>query len=70
MGLLHAMPAVLRTVARSNAVPGLTLAPGVVVDAVAGVYARVVRPGLVTQGDPVLVEDGPGGDDNGGRRHL
>ncbi|GAA2884494.1 hypothetical protein GCM10020220_088380 [Nonomuraea rubra] len=39
----------LRTVARHNRVPVFDLAP----QACAGVYARVLRPGVVRKGDPV-----------------
>ncbi len=65
-GDLGREPAVLRTVARSIAVPSLTLAPGVVVEAVAGIYARVVRPGDVAPGDVVSIEAGSGGGGSGG----
>ncbi len=50
-------PAVLRAAARSNTVPSLTLAPGAPVEAVAGVYARVLRPGRVAVADEVFVEE-------------
>jgi len=51
-------PAVLRAIARANAVPSLTKAPGETVEAVVGVYARVVHPGVIATGDALFVEEG------------
>ncbi|HMQ54357.1 MAG TPA: MOSC domain-containing protein [Anaerolineae bacterium] len=46
-------PDILRTVTRHNAVASVTVAPGVVFPAVAGIYAGVVQGGLVHCGDSV-----------------
>lgn len=44
---------VLRTVTAHSAAPSVTAAPGVVFPAVAGVYARVTRPGRVRRQDAI-----------------
>ncbi|MBC8078473.1 MAG: MOSC domain-containing protein, partial [Chloroflexales bacterium] len=44
-------PGILRTIAQQNSAPSATLAPGVVMPAVAGVYASVVRGGMLHVGD-------------------
>lgn len=44
-------PGILRTAAQENAVASVTLAPGVVLPAVVGVYARVLTGGTVGAGD-------------------
>lgn len=44
---------ILRTLAEHNAVASATLAPGVVLPAVAGVYARVLQEGTVQRGQSV-----------------
>lgn len=44
---------ILRTVAQHNAVASVTLAPGVVFPAVAGVYASVLQSGTICRGDLV-----------------
>ncbi len=44
---------ILRTVAQHNAIASVTLAPGVVFPAVAGVYANVLQGGTICQGDSV-----------------
>ena len=49
-------PAILRTVARHNAVASVTLAPGVVLPAVAGVYAGVLQAGTLRRGDSVWLQ--------------
>jgi uncharacterized protein YcbX len=46
---------ILRTLHQHNAAASVTLAPGVVFAAVAGVYARVFREGLLRRGDAVWV---------------
>lgn len=48
-------PGILRTAAQHNAVPSETRAPGTLLRAVAGVYAAVLRGGMVRPGDPVRV---------------
>lgn len=47
---------ILRTVSQHNAVASVTLAPGVVFPAVAGVYAQVRHVGTICQGDAVWLE--------------
>jgi len=47
---------ILRTIAQYNAVASATLAPGVVLPAVAGVYANVTEDGWLRCGDPVWLE--------------
>jgi uncharacterized protein len=49
-------PGILRTIARYNAAASATAAPGVVLPAVAGVYASVLRGGTIRRGDPVWLE--------------
>ena len=49
-------PGILRTVSQHNAVASVTLAPGVVLPAVAGVYALVQQHGTIRQGDAVWFE--------------
>jgi uncharacterized protein YcbX len=44
-------PGILRTLTQHNAAASVTLAPGVVFSAVAGVYASVLREGLLRRGD-------------------
>jgi uncharacterized protein YcbX len=46
---------VLRTITAHSAAPSVTAAPGVIFPAVAGVYARVTRPGVLRQGDHVAL---------------
>lgn len=46
-------PKILQTIARHNAVASLTLLPGTMLHAVAGVYGSVITPGPVRQGHPV-----------------
>lgn len=46
-------PAILRTIAQYNAVASATLAPGVVLPAVAGGYASVRQGGLIRRDDPI-----------------
>ena len=46
---------ILRTVARHSAAASATIAPGAVLPAVAGVYATVLRDGLVRRGDAVRI---------------
>lgn len=48
-------PDTLRTVGRYNAVSSATLAPGVVMPAVAGIYASVLQGGVLCRGDSVWV---------------
>lgn len=49
-GELPRDPAILRALTAHSAAPSATLAPGVVFPAVAGVYIRVTRPGLLRVG--------------------
>jgi MOSC domain-containing protein YiiM len=42
---------ILRAIDQHSAVPSVTLAPGVMLPAVAGVYARVLQGGLLRRGD-------------------
>ncbi len=49
-------PHILRTIAQHNSVASVTLAPGVVLPAVAGVYAAVLGVGTLSQGDIVCLE--------------
>jgi uncharacterized protein YcbX len=44
---------ILRTVGQHNAVASVTLAPGVVFSAVAGIYANVLQDGTIGRGDKV-----------------
>jgi uncharacterized protein YcbX len=46
-------PGILRTVAQHNTAASVTLAPGAVLSAVAGAYARVLQSGMLQHGDPV-----------------
>jgi uncharacterized protein YcbX len=52
-------PGILRAITEHSAAPGVTLAPGVLFPAVAGVYAAVTRAGLVRVGDS-LTPTAPG----------
>jgi uncharacterized protein YcbX len=47
---------ILRTVGQHNRVASVTLAPGVVLPAVAGVYAKVLHGGRICRGDAVRLE--------------
>ena len=49
-------PGILRTAAQENAVASVTLAPGVVLPAVVGVYASVLHAGEVSRGEAVWLE--------------
>lgn len=49
-------PEILRTIAEHNAVASATLAPGVVLPAVAGAYASVQSGGTIRRGDTVWLE--------------
>lgn len=49
-------PGILRIIAQFNAAPSATLAPGVVLPAVAGAYASVVESGTVRRGDAVYIQ--------------
>lgn len=48
-------PDILRTVGQHNRVASVTLAPGVIFPAVAGVYASVLHPGRICRGDLVAL---------------
>lgn len=48
---LPADPRILRTVAQHNSVASVTLAPGIVFPAVAGVYATATREGRISKGN-------------------
>lgn len=49
-------PGILRTVGQHNRVASVTLAPGVIFPAVAGVYAIVLQPGRICRGDLVSLQ--------------
>ena len=49
---------ILRTVGQHNRVASVTLAPGVIFPAVAGVYAIVLHPGRICRGDLVVLSSG------------
>jgi uncharacterized protein len=55
-GDLPADPGILRTLGQHNAVASATLAPGVVLQAVAGVYASVLQEGMIRRGDEVWLK--------------
>jgi len=46
---------VLRTITRHNSAASATQAPGVVLRGIAGVYASVLRGGLVRAGDEIRI---------------
>jgi uncharacterized protein YcbX len=46
-------PGILRILAQHNAVASTTLAPGIVLPAVAGIYASVLQRGVIRHGDAV-----------------
>ena len=48
---------ILRTVSQHNAAASVTLAPGVLLQAVAGIYARVERGGTLRVGDSLYLQD-------------
>jgi len=48
-------PGILRTIAQNNSVASATLAPGVVLPAVAGIYLSVTNGGTLRRGDPLLL---------------
>ncbi|HET9222525.1 MAG TPA: MOSC domain-containing protein [Roseiflexaceae bacterium] len=48
---------ILRTVSQHNAAASVTLAPGVLLSAVAGIYARVDRGGMLRVGDSLDLQD-------------
>jgi uncharacterized protein YcbX len=48
---------ILRTIARENAATSATLAPGVMMTGVAGVYASVARGGVVRVGDAIALRE-------------
>lgn len=50
-------PGILRTITRHNAAASVTLAPGVVFPAVAGVYAAVRRDGTLRRDDPIFLSE-------------
>jgi uncharacterized protein YcbX len=52
-GELPRDPGILRTLGQHNAAASVTLAPGVVFSAVAGVYASVLRGGALCRGDAI-----------------
>jgi uncharacterized protein YcbX len=49
-------PHIVRTLARHNNVASLNAAPGAILAAVAGIYGRVVRGGLLHRGDSIYLE--------------
>jgi uncharacterized protein YcbX len=49
-------PNILRTLGQHNAVASATLAPGYILQAVAGVYASVIHEGLIRRGDEVRLK--------------
>ncbi len=50
-------PGILRTVSQHNAVASATFAPGVVLPAVAGIYASVLHEGRICRGDRICQPD-------------
>ena len=54
-GQLLRDPGILRTLGQHNQAASVTLAPGVVFSAVAGVYASVRREGVLRRGDAVVL---------------
>ncbi len=57
-GALPRDPGILRTVGQHNRVASVTLAPGVIFPAVAGVYASVLHPGRIYWGDLLVLSSG------------
>lgn len=49
-------PGILRTLGRHNAAASATLAPGVVFPAIAGIYASVLRGGMLCRNDAIKLE--------------
>ncbi len=49
-------PAILRTITTHSAVASITLAPGALLPAVAGIYANVLRSGIIRQGDQLTAQ--------------
>ena len=54
-GTLPPDPGILRTIAQHSAVASVTLAPGVLLPAVAGVYATVLVEGFLARGDRIAL---------------
>ena len=54
-GALPHDPGILRTIAQHSAVASVTLAPGVLLPAVAGVYATVLAEGFLARGDSIAL---------------
>ena len=54
-------PKILRTIARHSAAASVTLAPGVLLPAVAGVYADVLATGTLREGDRLELRRGATG---------
>jgi uncharacterized protein len=48
-------PAILRTITAHSSAASINLAPGAILPAVAGIYANVVRTGIIRQGDRLRV---------------
>jgi MOSC domain-containing protein len=51
-------PAILRTLGRHNTAASATLAPGVIFPAIAGIYARVLRDGMLCCNAAIRLESG------------
>jgi uncharacterized protein YcbX len=55
-GELPRDPGILRTITAHSSAASVTLAPGLVLPAVAGIYASVVRTGVIHQGDMLTLK--------------
>lgn len=58
-GELPRDPAILRTITAHSSAASITLAPGALLPAVAGIYADVRRPGVIHEGDLMSVRVSP-----------
>ena len=52
-GVLQEDKKILKTIVQHNAVASHTLAPGIIFKGVLGVYAQIVKPGMIREGDIV-----------------
>jgi uncharacterized protein YcbX len=58
-GNLPRDPAILRTITAHSSAASVTLAPGAILPAVAGIYADVLRTGVIHEGDRLGVSGRP-----------